>query len=195
MIFFIVVAAFFAWQGEGFLADTNDGDCEKPQVVVVLAGSTHEDPDRVIEGAVVFQEKGADYLIFPLRHPTIKWPWLVKKYGISSKIPKEKVLIGRASVKDLKINQELGGTFTEAGMTIRLMEEKNITSAVVVTSGYHVRRSRLAFKRAVKGRDFQFCFHGVKRPSGMAPWWLDKEYLFKVLGEYKKLIGSYFLYR
>jgi len=164
-------------------------------VVVVLAGSPREDPGRVIEGVAVFQEKGADYLMFPLRHPIIKWSWLVKKYGIPSKIPKEKVLIGRASVKDRQTNQELGGTFTEAGMTIRLMEEKNIESAVVVTSGYHIRRSRLAFERALKGHDLTFCFHGVERAGGIDPWWLDKDYLFRVLGEYKKLIGSYFLYR
>lgn len=195
MILFIAVAAVFAWQGERFLAGTNDSECEKPQVVVVLAGSTHEDPGRVKEGAAVFREKGADYLMFPLRHPRINWSWLVKKYRIKTKVPKEKVLIGRASVKDQKITQELGGTFTEAEMTIRIMEERNIKSALVVTSGYHVRRAGLAFERALKGRVLTFCFHGVERPAGIGPWWLDRDYLFRVLGEYKKLIGSYFLYR
>lgn len=124
MILFIAVAVVFAWQGERFLLATNDYECEKPDVVVILAGSPKEDPARVIEGAAVFQEKNADYLMFPLRHPRINWSWLVKKYRIKAKVPKEKVLIGRASVKDRQTNQELGGTFTEAGMTIRLMEQK-----------------------------------------------------------------------
>lgn len=164
--------------------------------MVVLAGSPkEEDPVRVIEGVAVFLEKKADYLMFPLRHPRINWSWLVKKYRIKTTVPREKVLIGRASVKDRQTNEELGGTFTEAGMTIRLMAEKSIKSALVVTSGYHIRRSRLAFERALDGRDFRFCFHGVERPAGIEPWWLDKDYLFRVLGEYKKLIGAFFMYR
>ncbi len=192
----ICVGVLFMWYGEAFLVDGHAPGCQNPQAIVVLAGSPGtEDPVRVVEGAKVFKEKDADYLIFPLRHPTIKWSWLVKKYHIPYKIPKERVLIGRAGAKDRKINQELGGTFTEAKMTIRLMEEKKIRSAVVVTSGYHIRRSRLAFERALDGRDLTFCFHGVERSAGIGPWWLDKDYLFGVLVEYKKLIGSYFLYR
>ena len=192
----MALAALFIWQGDRFLSATNDGDCKRPQAIVVLAGSTREeDPGRVKEGAVVFEEKGSDYLIFPLRHPRINWSWLVEKYHIKTKVPKERVLIGRASVADRKINQELGGTFTEAEMTIRIMSEKEIRSALVVTSGYHIRRARLAFARAKKGQGTTFCFHAVGRPNDKIPWWLDKDYLFRVLGEYKKLVGSYFLYR
>lgn len=194
-LFIICVAVLFVWYGEEFLEYGSDSACENPQVVVVLAGSPHEDPGRVVEGAALFEDKSADYLMFPLRHPAIKWTWLVKKYGVKKNIPKEKVLFGRARVKDQKTDRDLGGTFNEAEMTIRLMEEKKITSAVVVTSGYHIRRSRLAFQRALKGRDLSFCFHGVKRKAGMGPWWLDREQLFRVIGEYKKLIGAYFMYK
>ena len=149
----------------------------------------------MLEGAALFQEKNAHYLMFPLRHPAIKWSWLVERYGIMNRIPKEKVLIGRKRNKDLPVDRGLGGTFYEAVMSIRIMEEDGVQSAVVVTSGYHIRRSRLAFERALKGRGLTFCFHGVEREAGLGPWWFDRGYLFRVLGEYKKLIGAFFMYK
>ncbi|MGX7108540.1 YdcF family protein [Facklamia miroungae] len=53
---------------------------------------------------------------------------------------------------------EATSTWTNAKNTIAMMEEKGWQSALVVTTDYHTRRTRLAFERASRGKDFVFYY-------------------------------------
>lgn len=166
-------------------------------MVIILAGYfENDDPQRLAEGIKLFAEKEPAYLMLPLRHPSFKWSWIKRYYHIGYDVPKERVIIGKMKKDEGSLNEDLGGTYTEAVLAIRLMEEKQLRTATVVTSAYHIRRARLAFERALGGNALTFCFHAVRKMgTGSNLWWTDGSYLLRVLKEYKKLIGAVFMYR
>lgn len=49
-------------------------------------------------------------------------------------------------------------TWTNATNTIKIMENNGWKSAIVVTSDYHIRRTKLSFNRASRGKDLDFTF-------------------------------------
>ncbi|NMA71000.1 MAG: YdcF family protein, partial [Firmicutes bacterium] len=64
--------------------------------------------------------------------------------------------------------------------TLPLMEAQGARQVVVVTSNYHVRRARLAFRRLYEPAGLQVAVHGAPDP-GFHPdgWWqepLGREY-------------------
>lgn len=60
---------------------------------------------------------------------------------------------------DQLINEDQGtSTWTNATNTIDIMQEEGWGSALIVTSDYHTRRTRLAFERASKDLDLDFTY-------------------------------------
>lgn len=59
---------------------------------------------------------------------------------------------------ELVFEREATSTWTNATHTIEIMEEAGWDSALVVTTDYHMRRVKLAFERAARGRDLDFTY-------------------------------------
>ena len=183
----------FIWKGEQFLNINNDDDYLIADAVVVLGGSPEEDIQRVVEGVALVQKGRAQNLILPLRHKDLRWSWLVKSYGIRSDIPENRILIGRA--ESYTQNRQYGGTLTEAKKTIQIMLQNKLKSAIIVSSGYHMRRAKIAFDRAQNSNSIRFFYHPVNYSRNYKkPWCMDVDYLLKVLVEYIKLIVATFIY-
>lgn len=53
---------------------------------------------------------------------------------------------------------EATSTWTNATKSIKVMEEQGWESALVVTSDFHTRRTRLSFERAAAGKDLSFTY-------------------------------------
>jgi uncharacterized SAM-binding protein YcdF (DUF218 family) len=190
-VFLLAATAFFAW-GEQFLLVGNLPPPRPADVVVVLAGGPAEDPARVRAGAAMVEKGLAGFILLPLRHKSLAWNWFVENYGIVETIPDENVVIGRESSSDDGLLKP-GGTFAEARKTIEIMEQRHFSSAIVVTSGYHLRRARLAFRRVAHEQAFYFQPVPAGR-AGTRTWWMDGEYLLFILDEYRKLVAAYFVY-
>jgi uncharacterized SAM-binding protein YcdF (DUF218 family) len=192
-MFLLVVVVFLIW-GERFLWVGDHSDGQRADVVVVLAGGPEEDPERVQAGAAMVEDGIAKFLLLPLRHKSLEWSWFVQNYGIREAVRRERVIIGREASTDDSI-MHLGGTFAEARKTIEIMGQHRFSSAIVVTSGYHLRRARLAFERVSRDATLVFYYHPV--PATLAKtgsWWADGGYLLRVLDEYRKLVAAYFVY-
>ena len=160
--------------------------------VVILAGSSTEDPRRVQSAIELFHRKNAKYLILPMRHPAFTWSWVVKTYNPVFAPPEKKILIGRSGKSVQTALERYGGTFVEAQNTAQLMVDYKLKAAVVVSSGYHMRRAALAFDRTGKAAGVTYTYHPVgDRKWG---WWLHKNRIRKIVREYKKLIAALFLY-
>ncbi|MCK4349186.1 MAG: YdcF family protein [Thermoplasmatales archaeon] len=189
-----IFLVLFFWKGEQFLKINNDDDCLNADAVVVLVGSPEEDIQRVSEGVAPIQEGRGQFLILPLRHKALRWSWLIKSYGIRNDIPENSILIGKA--ESYKQNRQYSGTFTEAKKTIQIMHQNKLKSAIIVSSGYHMRRAKIAFDRAQNGHSIRFCYHPVNYSRNYKkPWWIDIDYLPKVIVEYIKLIAAIFVYK
>ena len=93
-------------------------------------------------------------------------------------------------------DRTLGGTYMDAKDTIQMMLGNGLRTAVIISSDYHMRRARLAFECVRGDLPLQFYYKPVYNDfTRSSPWWSDRQLISKVLLEYKKLIGAFFLYR
>ena len=181
--------------GEKFLCVSDDTPSVTTDAVVILAGGPREDVMRVREGIELFRRGKVNYIIFPSRHRVFTWSWVNKNYRIPYKIPEYKVFIGTDSSLDHQITSNYGGTYNEALKTVAIMQKNRLTSAIIVSSCYHMRRVKLAFESVRTDGKPRFVYHPVQNLNGSNRlWWFDTGYLIKVLDEYKKLMAAYFIY-
>jgi uncharacterized SAM-binding protein YcdF (DUF218 family) len=190
-----VFVIIFFLAGERFLRIESDSQSQRADAVVVLAGSAKEDKGRIQEGSALIRQGKGRYLILPLRHSAIDWPWAVQYYGLHEALPDDKVLIGRSTKIDEPLIDRFGGTYVEAIKTVRIMRDLDLTSAIIVSSAYHMRRAQIAFEQFRQPGRFEFYYHPVpSERRTKQPWWTDAEYVARILQEYKKLLAAYFIY-
>ena len=158
----VILSFLFIWQGEAFLILDDSASCKDVDAVVVFAGAPDEDSLRVKKGIEIAHSKGVQYLILPLRTHGITWSWLVNECSIETSMSDEHVLIGNRELDDKQILKHYGGTFLEAKKTIDIMLKYHSNSAIVVSSGYHMRRTRLAFERAKQEYPMRFYYHPMR---------------------------------
>lgn len=195
VVVLVAAVAFLGW-GRELLRNHDDPLREPFGLVVVLAGPLDEDGGRVAAGVALARASDDCLLLLPLRHRALTWPWFVRHYRIEDPLPGARVILGRPE-EPRGEGTDMGGTFAEARKTIAVMRERGIPSAVVVTSGYHIRRARLAFARAGTAPHPTFQFHAVDGGEGAAGrwWWLDPKSVMRVVDEYLKLAAGYVIYR
>jgi hypothetical protein len=188
--------AFCMW-GDEFLRIEPGLPGERADAAVVLAGPPDEDRERVMVAVDLVQADEAGVLLLPLRHRALEWPWFVRKYRIRTYLPEEKVVIGHDDGPRTVSRNALGGTYAEAKKTIEIMQQLGLRSAVIVSSGYHMRRARLAFERANHNPELVFYFHPVDpiEAEDDDTWWLNGGYALRVADEYVKLMAGYLFYR
>jgi len=165
----------------------------KADAVIVLAGRFDEDLQRLAEGVRLVEQGFGGCLILPLRDRGLSWKTLQRIYGIHTTIPVDKVLIGRPEHIDPAVLKYCGGTFSEAAVTVRLMRANTLSSAVVVSSRYHIPRVRLAFQKINSNGSLTFSYLPVGEPeTGKL---LSSAYaLAKRLIEYGKFFTALFMY-
>jgi len=136
---------------------------EKSDVIIVLEGSV---PDRAYQGVDLLLDgySSSDKIIVS---PGTGWnlPFYTDR---------------GASRDQLIVEEEATSTWTNATNTIDIMEEKGWDSAIVVTTDFHMRRSRLSFERASLGKDLDFNYVSSYKSYGGPP----ESYLENPVGQY-----------
>jgi len=193
----IIGLAAFLGGGHHYLCHWDGAVPSSVDLVVVLAGPPDEDRERVAAGVALARAGRHRFMLLPLRHRALTWPWFVRHYHIEDPIPDERVLFGRGHDPKRRHAFGLGGTYAEAEKTVDVMRERGFGAAIVVSSCYHIRRARLAFERANKdpGLTFDFQAIDIEISETNGPWWLDGGYALKVAEEYLKLAGGYLFYK
>ena len=85
-------------------------------------------------------------------------------------------------------------TWTNATTTVKLMEENNWQSAIVLTTDYHTRRTRLAYERAARGKNLTFYYVSAyyTNDQGNPISYLKTPYRWKIIwSEIYKSYGYY----
>lgn len=153
----------------------------KSYVIVVLSGGSD---DRVDLGTKLFKEGYGDYFLFSGKRNTTS-PG-IKEQLIKSGVQEEKITLEIKSTS----------TYENALFTKQLLEKDKTQSAIIVTSNYHMRRTRLVFNKVFQGTEIRLTYCASRdenfKPDG---WFLDSYSRNIVFSEYIKLVGYWILGR
>lgn len=161
-------------------------ELKKSDVIIVLG--THTKGARVDWAAKLYKRGLAKKIIMcgyqvGWRSSTAD---IMKRHALALGIPEEAII--------LDYGWENHGTWDNAINSLSIVKENNFKSAIVVTSNYHTRRSRLAFNKVFRGTDVRIlispCPGGSFTPG---EWWKSRELIKSVFLEYTKLL-YYFLF-
>lgn len=164
----------------GFILDsfnhTYTDKPEKSDVIVMLGGG---DAGRMMKAAELYHEGYAEYvLITP-----------VVESGNSTQSTQLAVDLGipeKALIKEY----EATSTYTNATITIDIMKELNMDSALIVTSDFHIKRSKLIYNR-LNDENFDFKYISALTPDGLT--WDERSYSAQIwYSEFKKIWGYTF---
>ena len=154
----------------------------KAEMLIVLSGD--DEGERLRHAFHLYQKGYAPKIL--IAGSTSLWEEtridLMEKYLIQLGMPSNDVLTEKKS----------GSTVENASFTRRLLEEKGIHSAIVVTSPTHTRRASMIFKKTFPSEMKIIVSSDPKtfQPEG---WWRDPRRRRPVLREYFQ-IGWYLLY-
>jgi len=184
IIFTSLILLYFLLVGMGNYLVVSDR-LQPANAIVVLSGDLG---GRMVETASLFKEQVADWVILteteqPSDNSEIETPSTQAKRldALHEGIPEESILI--TTVKS-------SSTFDEAKAVLSLMQEKNLTSCIVVTDPFHSRRTRMTFSDVFRGSGITVIIHPVADHWYHAStWFLSRKGWINTISEYAKYIG------
>ncbi|HWJ77150.1 MAG TPA: YdcF family protein [Niallia sp.] len=148
----------------------------KADAIIILSG----DNGRLEKGVYLFNEGYAEKLILSNSNYLD-----VKKNKIIEKVPKSAIFHENKAVN----------TYSNAVYTKEIMKENRLNSAIVVTSNYHMLRSKYIFERVYNDTSIKL-FYSTSDVKGYNPnwWWLNEVGRDLVTTEYLKLLRYFIIY-
>ena len=148
----------------------------KSDVIIVLAGDEGKRTDYSIQ---LFKEGYSDRLLLSgCPDSTGKMLQQAAEAGISTDY--------------IIVDNQSESTYDNAVYSKKLIVEAGYKSAIVVTSDYHMRRSKLVFKKEFKDTDIDLVYCSVNEDGFNPEKWWTNSYSFKlVLSEYVKIAGYF----
>lgn len=172
----------------GFL--TRSDIPRKSDAVVLFAGPEFE--SRLDEAITLMREGYGRYLIIPAFGETYE----ATPDGALSRTSRESLLRDRIfSIRKAAFySKHFEDTHVEELEAKRMMDERGLKSAIMVSSAYHLRRIGLIAGRVFTGRDYRASFNPPRFVSPFSPAdWLVKERRRIIFSEYVK-IGWFLVY-
>lgn len=166
----ILVFSAFIFAGQWLIVDQEP---QKADVIFVLSGAD----GRVEEALTLVGEGFSDSIV------------LTNARGFSE--------LEHARVKEqvasnnIYTDYESKSTLASAEYSKELMEKRNMSSALIVSSDYHMRRTKLNYERAFKGSDIELVYIGTESRYHALHWWSNKYSIGVTGSEYIKLIGNF----
>ncbi len=159
---------------------------EKSDVIIVLG--TDPKGDREAWAAKLYEKGLANRII--MCGYEVGWQSstaeIMKRHAVHLGVPEQAIIL------DYGWNNN--GTWDNAINSLKIIKENNFKSAIVVTSNYHTRRSRYAFRKVFRDSNVRIlispCPGGSFSPG---EWWKSRGLVKSVFLEYTKLI-YYFLF-
>jgi len=146
-------------------------DVVKPaDAIVVLAG---HDEERVKYAVQLYNQKYAKWIV--MSGPQAD---KMKQEAVDAGIPEDKILLEQKTVH----------TYQHPLFVKAVLQERGLTSAIVVSSPYHMRRTAMLFNRAFDRSGIKVMFCPVKE-SWFKPrhWWKTADSRRVVYSEYVKM--------
>ncbi|WP_242986013.1 YdcF family protein [Oceanobacillus zhaokaii] len=113
---------------------------KKADVIIVLSGG----PGRLEKGAALFKEGNADQLMLTNSNDT----WATAQEAIELGIPEDKLILEERAIS----------THTNAIYALEKMKEQQLTSAIIISSDFHMRRVRYIFSKVYENTGIELTF-------------------------------------
>lgn len=161
-----------------------DKALEPADVIIVLSG---EQGERVETGVKLYKRGFAPRLL--MTGGPVEWNvpaadimvWQAESLGV---LPENIILERRAS-----------STYENAVYSLDILKEKGWRSAIVVTSPYHLRRTRFIFEKVFARTNIRLSFYGAENPWLVPEKWWHQDRGIEVVGmEYFKLVWYFMRY-
>lgn len=145
---------------------------EKADVIIMLGGG---DKGRMEKAAELYHEGYADYVIITPESKDI-YPQSTE-FAVELGIPEDAIIE----------EYEATSTYTNAVESFKIMDEYSFDSALVVTSDYHLKRSKLIYDRVSDG---QYDLKYIAALSEDGEKWNERSYSDRIwFSEFYKLWG------
>jgi uncharacterized SAM-binding protein YcdF (DUF218 family) len=165
-----------------------DDELVSADVIVILGGGG---PDRVEHAVKLYQSGYAKWIMATGMHRELPgivatWPQLAMRHAVSMGVPDTAFILEERSTS----------TYEDAQYVREDMLERGFQSAIIVSSPFHMRRSRMAFRKIFKDQeDISLQFSPVEYDSSQTrKWWTREGDLINVVNEYCKLTLYFFKY-
>lgn len=154
---------------------------QRADALLILGGGDGSRQDRAI---ALYQEGLAPLIISSGERPYLPdfqrtFAEIGADYLIARGVPAESILLLEGTTS----------TYDEALASLNLAREWGLTSLIVVSDHYHLRRANLTFRRVYRGSEISLTFVAA-HPSwfDVNAWWTQERSLMAVFEEYEKLV-------
>ncbi|MBC9785362.1 YdcF family protein [Heliobacterium chlorum] len=151
----------------------------KADAIIVLSGDDGGRTERAVE---LYHQGYAPYIILSggRVYQETTMAELMQKHAIKLGVPKEAIILENKS----------SSTYQNAAHSKEIMEKYQFKSAIVVSSNYHMRRTKLVFEQVFQGTSDVFAYVPFDNQDyNPARWWEKNRGIMVTITEYIKLIG------
>ena len=155
---------------------------QQVDAVVVLSGNQTQRVDRAVE---ILQYTQSQFLIFTgAPFYNISEPQLMRTYALSLS----------NSLPPILLEENSYSTKDHALELLPIFQQHNISSVLVVTSGFHTRRSYITLQRYFKNQNYPINLYITAADDSInyANWWRQHEMIERVSLETQKSIFYFF---
>ena len=154
---------------------------EKSDVIIVLG--TDSKGDREAWAAKLYENGFAKRII--MCGYEVGWQTstaeIMKRHAVHLGVPEQAII--------LDYGWDNNGTWDNAINSLKIVKKNNFQTAIVVTSNYHTRRSRYAFRKVFRDSNVRILISPCQDGSfSIGEWWKSRQLVKSVFLEYTKLI-------
>lgn len=154
----------------------------RSDAIIVLSGDKGE---RIEKAAELYKKGYGKYFIISggIVYNHITMAQLMKKHAMELGVPQKAIIL----------EDRANSTYENAHFTKAILKQLPIHSAIVVTSNFHLKRTRMIFNRQFKDTDLKLYYAGAKdRYFNEAKWWSNNKSIMITITEYIKMVGYAF---
>ncbi|WNS82360.1 YdcF family protein [Domibacillus sp. DTU_2020_1001157_1_SI_ALB_TIR_016] len=174
LLFGAGLLAAFLWKAGSFL--TVEEKPKRSDAIVVLSPGT----ERIAAGVRLWKDGYGDDIVLSRANTGT----FTVQEAAALGVPEEHVIA----------EEQAHSTYTNATYTKELLQHRGSTSAIIVTSDYHMRRTKFIFEKVFRDSDISLSYAPTPSRYTLSDWWNDEESKRMVWKEYAKLAGYYILY-
>ncbi|KWX80523.1 hypothetical protein AMQ84_03545 [Paenibacillus riograndensis] len=149
-------------------------------IIIVLSGGA----GRSEKGAELYKEGYTQNILLSNAKESASNSGDMLQTALALGIPKDAILTENAALS----------TYQNAKLTLPIMKQHGFTSAIVVSSDFHMRRVKILFDHVYKHSGIELTYVGSDSGYNAKRWWSDRYSRETTFNEYTKMIGNLFGY-